>query len=193
MINLIRNVVTWFQSLGSPAPIDVFEIDSLTSLFNWISSLTPSQFVVLLGIGICLGTFFYSTIILIEILHKRVANWRRRSRAIKTSSSHGSASADGAKFGSTSRKAQAYLAIFLLFALVLTSGFYRWIPIPWVKAITHSKYTCHPFYSGCLNIFAIDYDCEGGIGDGPQFTGRVRVKGYDIFRLDRDRDGWGCD
>jgi|GEM_PF-6334915 len=73
MINLIRNVVTWFQSLGSPAPIDVFEIDSLTSLFNWISSLTPSQFVVLLGIGICLGTFFYSTIILIEFLHKRVA------------------------------------------------------------------------------------------------------------------------
>ena|SRR3989338_3829591 len=52
---------------------------------------------------------------------------------------------------------------------------------------------CHPSYSGCLMCRAGDYDCAGGLGDGPNFTGLVRVLGPDVFRLDRDGDGWGCD
>jgi len=52
---------------------------------------------------------------------------------------------------------------------------------------------CHPSYSGCLNPNASDYDCAGGSGNGPYYTGRVRVIGPDVFGLDRDGDGWGCE
>jgi len=53
--------------------------------------------------------------------------------------------------------------------------------------------SCHPSYSGCLNPNASDYDCAGGSGNGPYYTGAVRVLGPDVFGLDRDNDGWGCE
>jgi uncharacterized membrane protein len=53
---------------------------------------------------------------------------------------------------------------------------------------------CHPSYKGaCLDPNAYDYDCQGGSGNGPKYTGKVRVVGPDVFGLDRDGDGWGCD
>jgi hypothetical protein len=52
---------------------------------------------------------------------------------------------------------------------------------------------CNPNYSGCLNPYASDYDCEGGSGDGPLYTGTVEVIGYDEYGLDDDGDGIGCD
>lgn len=52
---------------------------------------------------------------------------------------------------------------------------------------------CHPSYSGCLNPNASDYDCAGGSGNGPYYTAKVRVIGSDVFGLDRDHDGWGCE
>lgn len=52
---------------------------------------------------------------------------------------------------------------------------------------------CHPSYSGCLDPHASDYDCAGGSGNGPKYTGKVQVLGPDVFGLDRDRDGWGCE
>ena len=53
---------------------------------------------------------------------------------------------------------------------------------------------CHPSYRGaCLDPNASDYDCIGGSGNGPKYTGTVRVVGPDVFGLDRDGDGWGCD
>jgi len=52
---------------------------------------------------------------------------------------------------------------------------------------------CHPSYSGCLKPYASDYDCEGGSGDGPYYTGEVKVLKKDVFKLDHDGDGWGCD
>jgi hypothetical protein len=53
---------------------------------------------------------------------------------------------------------------------------------------------CHPSYKGaCLDPNAFDYDCINGSGNGPKYTGRVRVVGPDVFGLDRDGDGWGCD
>jgi hypothetical protein len=52
---------------------------------------------------------------------------------------------------------------------------------------------CHPSYSGCLDAKASDYDCIGGSGNGPRYTGRVRVLGPDVFQLDADGDGWGCE
>jgi len=57
-----------------------------------------------------------------------------------------------------------------------------------------SKVRCHPSYSGaCLRPDVSDYDCIGGSGNGPYYTGRVRVIGPDVFGLDRDDDGWGCE
>lgn len=56
------------------------------------------------------------------------------------------------------------------------------------------RQNCHPSYQGaCLNPNASDYDCRGGTGNGPLYTGRVRVVGPDIFGLDRDGDGIGCE
>jgi hypothetical protein len=53
---------------------------------------------------------------------------------------------------------------------------------------------CDPNYEGaCLDPSAYDYDCEGGSGDGPEYTGPVEVVGEDVYDLDRDGDGIGCD
>ena len=53
---------------------------------------------------------------------------------------------------------------------------------------------CNPNYAGaCLRPDSPDYDCMGGSGDGPDYTGTVRVVGDDEYDLDRDGDGVGCD
>jgi hypothetical protein len=52
---------------------------------------------------------------------------------------------------------------------------------------------CAPGYSGCLDADAYDYDCAGGTGDGPRYTGTVSVSGSDPFGLDDDGDGTGCE
>lgn len=52
---------------------------------------------------------------------------------------------------------------------------------------------CAPGYDSCLDADASDYDCEGGTGDGPKYTGRVEVSGDDPFDLDRDGNGVGCE
>ena len=54
---------------------------------------------------------------------------------------------------------------------------------------------CHPSYKGaCLKTGIGDYDCGGGSGNGPNYVWKaVRVVGPDVFRLDADRDGWGCE
>lgn len=54
------------------------------------------------------------------------------------------------------------------------------------------KKKCTPGYKPCLPP-ASDYDCYGGSGNGPAYTGRVKVKGYDIYGLDSDGDGIGCE
>jgi hypothetical protein len=61
-----------------------------------------------------------------------------------------------------------------------------------VSAATTRK--CHPSYKlKCLDPRASDYDCIGGNGNGPKYTGLVKVVGRDVFRLDSDHDGWGCE
>jgi hypothetical protein len=53
---------------------------------------------------------------------------------------------------------------------------------------------CHPNYQGaCLDPDSADYDCQGGSGDGPDYTGPVRVVGADPYDLDRDGDGAACE
>jgi hypothetical protein len=41
---------------------------------------------------------------------------------------------------------------------------------------------------------ASDVDCAGGSGNGPAYVvGPVKVIGSDIYGLDADHDGFGCE
>lgn len=53
---------------------------------------------------------------------------------------------------------------------------------------------CDPNYSGACVPIASDVDCAGGSGNGPAYVrGPVTVVGRDIYGLDRDGDGIGCE
>jgi len=53
--------------------------------------------------------------------------------------------------------------------------------------------SCDSNYSGCVPI-ASDVDCAGGSGNGPAYvSGPVQVIGSDVYGLDRDGDGLGCE
>ena len=62
-------------------------------------------------------------------------------------------------------------------------------PVPQPEPVS----TCDPNYSGCVPI-ASDVDCQGGKGNGPAYVrGPVDVIGSDIYDLDADNDGTGCE
>lgn len=53
--------------------------------------------------------------------------------------------------------------------------------------------SCDPNYRPCVPI-ASDVDCAGGSGNGPAYVaGPVTVIGRDIYGLDSDKDGIGCE
>jgi hypothetical protein len=68
----------------------------------------------------------------------------------------------------------------------------------WLSLLDHpnlgpgASRNCTLGYSPCLPP-ASDYDCRGSSGNGPKYTGPVRVTGSDPYRLDRDGDGKGCE
>ena len=62
-----------------------------------------------------------------------------------------------------------------------------------LAAAETSATACHASYDPCLDPNASDYDCEGGSGDGPQYTGPVTVTGPDDYDLDSDDDGSACE
>ncbi len=54
--------------------------------------------------------------------------------------------------------------------------------------------SCDPNYSGACVPIASDVDCAGGSGNGPAYVrGPVKVIGTDIYDLDRDGNGYGCE
>ena len=54
--------------------------------------------------------------------------------------------------------------------------------------------SCHSSYRGVCVPIASDVDCAGGGGNGPAYvSGPVRVVGPDVYGLDRDKDGVGCE
>jgi hypothetical protein len=60
--------------------------------------------------------------------------------------------------------------------------------------VTKAAPTCDPNYSGACVPIASDVDCAGGSGNGPAYvSGPVRVIGTDIYGLDADGDGVGCE
>lgn len=53
---------------------------------------------------------------------------------------------------------------------------------------------CDPNYGGACVPIASDVDCAGGKGNGPAYvSGPVEVIGTDIYNLDADGDGRGCE
>jgi resuscitation-promoting factor RpfB len=68
-------------------------------------------------------------------------------------------------------------------------------PVTRVVAVgTKETQQCDPNYSGACVPIASDVDCTGGSGNGPAYVqGPVQVIGTDIYGLDRDGDGIGCE
>lgn len=53
---------------------------------------------------------------------------------------------------------------------------------------------CDSNYSGACVPIASDVDCASGTGNGPEYVdGPVYVEGYDVYGLDGDGDGVGCE
>ncbi|WP_250008046.1 hypothetical protein [Actinoplanes sp. M2I2] len=53
---------------------------------------------------------------------------------------------------------------------------------------------CDANYTGGCVPIARDVDCSSGSGNGPAYvTGPVQVIGTDVYGLDRDNDGIGCE
>ncbi|WP_307856102.1 G5 domain-containing protein [Micromonospora sp. C32] len=64
---------------------------------------------------------------------------------------------------------------------------------PVTEVVAVGTKNCDLNYQGCVPI-ASDVDCAGGSGNGPAYVkGPVKVIGYDIYKLDRNNDGYGCD
>ena len=67
------------------------------------------------------------------------------------------------------------------------------VPKAAVPAAPQAQSNCDPNYSGCVPV-ASDVDCAGGKGNGPAYVrGPVTVTGSDIYGLDSDGDGVGCE
>jgi hypothetical protein len=67
-------------------------------------------------------------------------------------------------------------------------------PQPEPRSTSPTTSNCDPNYAGACVPIASDVDCAGGSGNGPEYVqGPVRVVGTDIYDLDRDGDGIGCD
>ncbi|WP_286149459.1 hypothetical protein [Mycobacterium sp. IS-1496] len=67
-------------------------------------------------------------------------------------------------------------------------------PVAHATPLTQQSNECDPNYSGACVPIASDVDCAGGSGDGPAYVeGPVTVIGEDIYELDRDGSGTGCE
>jgi hypothetical protein len=83
-------------------------------------------------------------------------------------------------------------ALFLLLAAVTTT-IATLVPSAYASADkVAAEGNCLPNYDPCVEP-ALDVDCVGG-GDGPAFVqGPIRVVSLDIYNLDGDGNGIGCE
>jgi hypothetical protein len=67
-------------------------------------------------------------------------------------------------------------------------------PVTQVTVVGTKASSCDPNYGGACVPIASDVDCAGGGGNGPAYVqGPVTVIGSDIYGLDRDGNGIGCE
>ncbi len=65
---------------------------------------------------------------------------------------------------------------------------------PTSKPAPASAGGCNVNYTPCVPNDPTDVDCQGGKGNGPSYVkGPVTVTGSDVYGLDADHDGVGCD
>ena len=65
---------------------------------------------------------------------------------------------------------------------------------PFAAPAPQQQGSCDPNYSGACVPIDSDVDCAGGSGNGPSYvSGPVTVVGDDIYGLDRDGNGTGCE
>ncbi|MGD1881552.1 MAG: hypothetical protein ACFB11_04390 [Paracoccaceae bacterium] len=63
-----------------------------------------------------------------------------------------------------------------------------------VVSAAQNDRVCDPNYASACVPVASDVDCSAGSGNGPAYVaGSVRVVGLDVYGLDRDNDGIGCE
>ncbi|MGE2717750.1 hypothetical protein ACQI4L_27130 [Mycolicibacterium litorale] len=75
------------------------------------------------------------------------------------------------------------------FAVALTFA-----PLAAATPVPQTQGQCDANYSGPCVPVASDVDCAGGSGNGPAYvSGPVTVVGNDIYDLDRDGNGTGCE
>lgn len=76
---------------------------------------------------------------------------------------------------------------------MLTMGFIAVLAFAPVASAEQGS-DCDSNYSGACVPVDSDVDCEGGSGNGPSYvSGPVTVVGNDIYGLDRDGNGTGCE
>ncbi|MDQ1401772.1 MAG: hypothetical protein QOG03_88 [Actinomycetota bacterium] len=69
-------------------------------------------------------------------------------------------------------------------------------PTPATEAPAAASSSCHPSYTGtCIPKDVSDADCAGGSGNGPYYVKEkdIGVIGPDVFGLDADHNGVGCE
>jgi len=77
---------------------------------------------------------------------------------------------------------------------VLTIGLVVGVAFAPAASAAPSDGSCDPNYSGACVPIDSDVDCPGGSGNGPSYvSGPVTVIGNDIYGLDRDGNGVGCE
>lgn len=65
---------------------------------------------------------------------------------------------------------------------------------PKAVPVAPAQSQCDPNYAGACVPIDSDVDCAGGKGNGPSYVrGPVTVIGSDIYGLDNDHDGIGCE
>ncbi|GAB3218088.1 excalibur domain-containing protein [Mycolicibacterium hippocampi] len=65
---------------------------------------------------------------------------------------------------------------------------------PYQARVSQQQGSCDPNYSGACVPIDSDVDCAGGSGDGPSYvSGPVAVVGDDLYDLDHDGNGTGCE
>ena len=109
------------------------------------------------------------------------------------------ASAAAPRAGNQCKKRELGTVVAGLRCTTVTSSKFVW-PRPKTLATTAPKATefepsddCDPNYTPCVPIDS-DVDCSSGKGNGPSYAhGPVRVIGSDIYGLDSNGDGIGCE